>query len=57
MNLFKEKPKQIVKVVKIQKDYEFVQFIIIGNNKTAVMINNPKTNQIRYILISRDEKY
>jgi len=52
-----EKAKQLVKVVKIKKDFEFVQFINIGNNKTAVMLNNPKTNQIRYILISRDEYY
>jgi len=44
-------------VIKIQKDYEFVQFINIGNDQTAVMINNPETNQIRYILISLDENY
>lgn len=44
-------------MIKIQKDYEFVQFINIGNDQTAVMINNPETNQIRYILISLDENY
>jgi len=48
---------EIAKIIKIQKNYEFVQFINIGNDQTAVMINNPETNQIRYILISVDESY